>query len=360
MAKKKLDFKFVKHAHRRRFQEYIRAKGNNKTTIGYVYWNMYFRSGKGNVFELEESLFLADLGIGKNALRPARKTLVDDGWLSKAAQKIDPLTGKWGTTTWTVNTEPVALKEGVGTVALLAAARVADVGSTGDREQGDTVGIHLLGALNPNAHTSSCEPMAPTSSGLTNLPTDQSVAQDQEQDKPEESLSSQAKKEQPQNREARIEAREMPSGAWVSGADLLEHMGNCWSAFRLAKPTVAELEMFMEIMAKCDDNCCYPEDAMAFARTHIQPKEPKLWGAMQSVKGLHNAVCGERVSTTNGLLAQHKDHNRNAKECPICLKKAQGVKCKNPNGCKNWVTLDWNGNPSEYCAGCEKTVPAYP
>ena len=107
--KSKLEAKIVKHAHRRRFQEYVRTKGRDKSTIGYVYWNMFLRSGKGNVFELEESLFLADLGIGKNALRPARKTLFDDGWLSKAAQKIDPLTGKWGTTAWTVNTEAVPL-----------------------------------------------------------------------------------------------------------------------------------------------------------------------------------------------------------------------------------------------------------
>ncbi len=93
-------------------------------TIGYVYWNMFMRSGKGNLFELEEGLFLADLGIGKNSLRPARKTLYDDGWLSKAAQTIDPLTGKWGVlprgqlnTEAVVNSvDNVAHQEGVGTV----------------------------------------------------------------------------------------------------------------------------------------------------------------------------------------------------------------------------------------------------
>jgi hypothetical protein len=153
--KKGINAKIVKHAHRRRFQEYLRTKGRDKSTIGYVYWSMFLRSGAGNVFELEESLFLADLGIGKNAVRPARKTLVDDGWLSTGQQKVNPLTGKWGTTAWTVNTESVALSMGDGTVAPLA----------GDRSVGDTVVLHLLDASNPEASTSSCTPLASTRSG---------------------------------------------------------------------------------------------------------------------------------------------------------------------------------------------------
>ncbi len=63
--KKPIAAKLVKHAHRRRFQEYVRTKGRDKSTIAYVYLSMYLRSGKGNVFELEEGLFLGDLGIGK-------------------------------------------------------------------------------------------------------------------------------------------------------------------------------------------------------------------------------------------------------------------------------------------------------
>jgi len=144
--KKGIDAKIVKYAHRRRFQEYVRTKGRDKSTIAYVYWSMFLRSGKGNVFELEESLFLGDLGIGKNALRPARKTLVDDGWLTKDQQKIDPLTGKWGTTAWTVNIERVVHSEGIGTVAPLTGDCSADVGSTGDRSEGDTVVLHSLDA----------------------------------------------------------------------------------------------------------------------------------------------------------------------------------------------------------------------
>src|ERR1019366_1691335 len=39
----------VKFAHRRRFQEYVREKGREKSTLAYVYWAMWHRSGKGNV-----------------------------------------------------------------------------------------------------------------------------------------------------------------------------------------------------------------------------------------------------------------------------------------------------------------------
>jgi hypothetical protein len=151
--------KIVKHAHRRRFQEYVRTKGRDKSTIAYVYWSMYLRSGKGDVFELEEGLFLADLGIGKNALRPARKTLVDDGWLSKGRQKVDPVTGKWGTTAWTVNTEPVAQSEGNGTAAPSTGDRFSGDRSTAARSVGDTVVLHPLYA---DASTSSCTPSAST------------------------------------------------------------------------------------------------------------------------------------------------------------------------------------------------------
>jgi hypothetical protein len=44
-----------------------------------------------------------------------------------------------------------------------------------------------------------------------------------------------------QNQTARINAREMPSGVWVSEAELLDHMGRCWKAYRTGStPTVPE------------------------------------------------------------------------------------------------------------------------
>lgn len=136
--KKGIAAKLVKFAHRRRFQDYVREKGREKITLGYVYWAMWHRSGKGDTFELAEELFLADLGIGKDALRPARRTLLNDGWLSKAAQKIDPLTGQWSTTAWIVNAEPVACSTADGSTDVGSTVG----GSTDVGSAGDTVVLH--------------------------------------------------------------------------------------------------------------------------------------------------------------------------------------------------------------------------
>jgi hypothetical protein len=341
--KKSIEAKLVKFAHRRRFQDYVREKGREKMTLAYVYWAMWHRSGQGNVFELEEGLFLADLGIGKNALRPARATLTKDGWLSKAQQKINPLTGKWGTTAWTVNTEPVAHSEGVGTVAPL----------TGDRSAGDTVVLHSLDAI---ASTSTCTPSASTSSGLTDLSINQSVAQGSEK---EPVLTLEAKDKTNPEQSPEDFSVEMPTG-WVYGREeVLREMAACWQAFRRGtQPSDEEVRLFTEILAKCDDNSCFPSQPMEWAQAHIL--NPKLLGALRSVKGLHRAVCGEGVSSTNGLLAQYKDHCKNPKACGICLKKTQGIRCASQYGCKNWVELGWDGKPSKYCAQCAKLQGVHP
>jgi hypothetical protein len=80
----------------------------------------------------------------------------------------------------------------------------------------------------------------------------------------------------------------------------------------------------------------------------VKHMPPKLVGGLRSVAGLHNAICGDKVSTTNGLLAQYADHK--PKECPICLKAVQGVLCAACN--KSWVELGHDGKPTEYCKGC--------
>jgi hypothetical protein len=173
MAKSKnpLAGKIVKHAHRRSFQDYLRDKGRDKTTIAYVYLMMLLRSGEGNRFELKEDLFRADIGLGKNALRKARKTLTEDGWLSRGTQKIDPLTGKWGFVEYTVNVEPVAHLVGGGTVnentdALFTGGGSTGGGSAGDRKEGDTVVLHsLYGTDVPS--TSTVSPTAVTSSDVS-------------------------------------------------------------------------------------------------------------------------------------------------------------------------------------------------
>lgn len=159
--KKSIQAKIVKHAHRRRFQDYVRTKGREKSTIAYVYWSMYLRSGKGNMFVLDEELFLSDLGISVKSLRPARKELFDDGWLSKCKQAFNPETGQWTRVRWVVNEEAVVRSKDGGTAATLTDDRSTDGASTDDRSGDDTVVLHSLYA---DASTLDCTPSASTSS----------------------------------------------------------------------------------------------------------------------------------------------------------------------------------------------------
>ena len=159
--KKSLQAKIVKHAHRRRFQDYVRTKGREKATLAYVYWSMYMRSGKNNIFELDEELFLADLGISVKSLRPARKELFDDGWLSKGKQAFNSQTGQWTKVRWVVNEEAVVRSKDGGTAVTLTDDRSTDGASTDDRSGDDTVGLHSLYA---GASTPDCTPSASTSS----------------------------------------------------------------------------------------------------------------------------------------------------------------------------------------------------
>jgi len=161
-----------------------------------------------------------------------------------------------------------------------------------------------------------------------------------------------AKKEEKQN-QPRIEPREMPfSGSVVEEAELLRHMGKCFNAFRNgAKPTDAELGLFMDVMAKCHENCCFPEQAMEYAQKHMPPK---LVGGLRSVKGLWNAVCAENVSSTNGLIAQYKDHS--VETCGLCKKELAAMPCSRCHGSTYGKPSIERGKP--YCGDCMK-LPKY-
>jgi hypothetical protein len=362
MSKKKpkLEAKIVKHAHRRRFQEYVRAKGRDKTTIGYVYWNMFLRSGKGNVFELEEGLFLGDLGIGKNALRPARKTLVADGWLSKAQQKVDSLTGKWGTTAWTVNTEPVADSEGDGTDAPLTGDRSEDVSSNGDRSVGDTVVLHSLYASNPEASTSCCTPNGVTSTEQL-VSQSVSVAQNLEgkkESKPSE-LGSGKTKPNPEEEDNRPPKPDYGDGIeslwskdrwnWITSYDAYEELKKCFPAFKDAMPSDKEMRLMQEIIVRCDAYRVVPSECMKYAAKHKQDAPALI---PRSVKALHKAVT--EGSTTNGLIAQTKGHD--PKTCGICKKELAALPCARCNGSTYGKPTIEHGEP--FCSDCMK-LPSY-
>ena len=351
--KKSLEAKIVKHTHRKRFQEYVRQKGRDKATIGYVYWNMFLRSGKGNVFELKEELFLGDLGIGKDSLRPARKTLVDDGWLSKAAQKIDPLTGKWGTAAWTVNIEPVACSAGVGAVACLTDDGSADVGSPDDGSVGDTVVLHLLDASNPEAST---YPVSPSTKGVTSsdLVSKQESGAfsslDQKDSNPSKFVT-----------EEKTKATPTPEGEevdpvfcevleeYIGETHAIKELGECFPAFKDgAKPTREEKRLMVEIIVHLNQHQVLAKTLMEYARKHKQ-NSPGL--IPRSVAGLHKAVF--EGSSTNGPLAQTKEHD--PKVCALCVKELHAKPCDHCHG------STWNKPTIEhgrvYCQECMTLAP---
>jgi hypothetical protein len=346
--KKSLEAKLVKFAHRRRFQDYVREKGREKSTLAYVYWAMWHRSGPGNVFDLEERLFLGDLGIGKNALRPARKTLVDDGWLSKAAQKIDPLTGKWGTTAWTVNTEPVAHSEGVGTVASLTHDRSADVGSTGDRSVGDTVVLHSLYASNPEAYTSSV-----TLKGVT--PTDQVsqlVSRNFEINGKTEAGTLELGSEEnptPQDEDP-ICVWSEGRGDYIGEEEVARELRDSFPLFKsTVTPTPEDMRLMAEIIIRADEYRVLASEAVKFAVKHKQ-NAPGL--IPRTVKQLHKAVFeGDAMA---GLLAQTKDHDPS--KCGLCLKEIQALPCARCKASTYGKPAVEHGKP--FCQDCMK-LPSY-
>ncbi len=361
MSKKKpLEAKIVKHAHRRRFQDCVRKKGRDKATIGYVYWSMFLRSGKGNVFDLEERLFLGDLGIGKNALRQARKTLLDDGWLSKESQKVDALTGKWGTTAWTVNTEPIAHSEGVGTVVPLAGDRSADVGSAGDRSVGDTVVLHLLDASNPEAPTSSSTPKGVTPPEQS-VSQSVSVAQNLEEEKEANPLEFGSGKTKPnlEEEDGRPPKPDYGDGIeslwskdrwkWVSSLDAYEELKECFPAFKDAMPSEKEIRLMQEIIVRLDVHRVLASELMRYAVKHKQDAPALI---PRSVKALHKAVT--EGSTTNGLIAQTKGHD--PKTCGICKKELAALPCARCNGSTYGKPTIEHGEP--FCSECMK-LPSY-
>lgn len=335
--KKSIEAKLVKFAHRRRFQDYVREKGREKMTLSYVYWCMYHRSGKGDVFELEEERFLGDLGIGKNALRPARKTLFNDGWLSKAQQKIDPLTGKWGTTAWTVNTEPVAHSEGFGTVAPLTGDRSADARSSGDRSEGDTVVLHTLYASNPEASTSSSTPNGVTSSSLVSKQVSGALCPPEEKE--------------PENLEFVSEDKSKTN---PEDEGIVRQLRQCFPVFeQAAKPTPKDIRLMTEIVARLDEYFVLPRQCMEFARKHKQ-STPGL--IPRSPQGLWEAVCGEKATAnpTNNLAAQTKDHDPAV--CGICVKELHAKPCDHCHATTWGKPVIENGHV--YCQECMK-LPSY-
>jgi hypothetical protein len=339
-SKPKLEAKIVKHAHRKRFYDYVRGKGKDKFTFSHVYWHMFLRSGKGNVFKLADELAAADLGMDVSILRTAHRTLKKDGWVVKNRP------GNQGVPEWTVNTEAVS-SDGKSTSGKPTAGK----STSAKPSTGLPTTAVVLHSQDAHAPTSSSTPSASTppeelaSEQASRLP----ASQDRKEEKPT-----------PQGLEPESEDNTNPTIKpvysdgrmnWVSEAEAVKELGLCFPAFKLgdAQPTPKEIRLMQEIIAKCDGYRVLPRTAMDYARKHKQ-------GGLvpRSVKKLHEAICGEDTSSTNGLVAQTKEHS--VETCGPCRKELAAMPCSRCHGATYGKPTIERGEP--FCAECMK-LPAY-
>ena len=140
---------------------------------------------------------------------------------------------------------------------------------------------------------------------------------------------------------------------WVSSYDAHHEVRECFPALKMSgtKTTDTEMRLMQEIIVQCDSHQVLPRQAMEFARKHKQ-NAPAL--IPRSVQGLWDATCGLKVSTTNGLLAQTKEHD--PKVCGICMKELQEMPCARCHGTTYGKPTIELGKP--FCGDCMK-LPEY-
>jgi helix-turn-helix protein len=348
--KKKAPFKIIADAPA--FRDRLGELTGNELKVWMYFW--LTTAGELTAFPGNKTI-ASDLKIDVDTVKAAKKSLRAKGWTSRESQRVRDDGGL------STIVEKVHLPWGGN--------------STGGRGKISTEGVvedsHLpMGEkLHQQKEDSFEVPLATLAdSGLkqdsfeevTDLPTNQSVVSDSvdESKTPTHKLETAATpklgteektkaKPTPEQNWAASSGYEASWGKWVSSDEIVDQMGECWSAYKTETPTGAEFNLFVEVLKKCDDNTCCPHELIDYAKTHMPPK---LIGGLRSVKGLHNAVCGDNVSTTNGLIAQYKDHFAAIADCWICLKKVKDILCGRCG--KNSVFLLPDGSPSQYCKQC--------
>lgn len=98
----KIKAKLFPFASRQPLWEMAKRHGKMKYSIVAIWSYMWWRSGKGNVFELPEDLVCLDLGCDATTLRAVRRILAAEGWLAKSAKRPKDASGNWVTRKWTV------------------------------------------------------------------------------------------------------------------------------------------------------------------------------------------------------------------------------------------------------------------
>lgn len=340
--KKSIEAKIVKHAHRRRVYDYLREQGRDKFTLSHVYWYMYMRSGKGDVFELADPLAAGDMGIDPSVYRTTRRKLLKDGWMVKNRPNNQ------GVARWTIATEA----KPTGGKATSGKDTSAEATSGFDTT---TVVLHLQDADASTSTQAPTEPSYRTPEGVTS--TDQVSEQvsgafspSQEKDsKPAEFESGKTKaKPTPEDEEVDPIWSEVRQ-EYIGETRVMKELGECFPAFKNgAKPTREEKRLMADLIARCDDNFVLAKTLMEYARKHKQ-NAPGL--IPRSVSGLHKAVF--EGSSTNGLIAQTNEHNPGT--CLLCKKELAALPCARCHGSTYGKPTIEHGKP--FCGDCMKLPP---
>ena len=160
--KPKIQAKFFPFAVRQPLWDMAKKYGKQKYTIVAIWDYMWWRSGKGGLFELAEDIVCWDLDCDPTTLRAVRKILIAEGWLKK--DTLRDKGGKWMTRGFTViakgATVPKSLDGEDQPPSHEPAVVVPTVEGTSDGGTPHTVLVHELYA---DASTSSSTPSASTS-----------------------------------------------------------------------------------------------------------------------------------------------------------------------------------------------------
>jgi len=91
-----------------------------------------------------------------------------------------------------------------------------------------------------------------------------------------------------------------------------KHLAACF--WKLSNPSAEDLKLMYQICLKCESQSCFPESLVEYAQQH-HTSEKTRGMVPRDVTHLWTAVCGPKVSPTNGLVAQYKDHPLDCRKC---------------------------------------------
>lgn len=314
--KKQLKAKIFPWAFRQPFLEACKKYKRQKYVLWFVWTYMFWRSGKGGKFELAEELVILDTGMDKDALRKARRILVQEGWLVR--EEMRRPNGTKEVRRWTVCVPALVQPQPVQQVVDdmppgQPAAVEPTVASPGAGSTGDTVALQTSSVTDLpedttpgqsiNQLTDEARPASPSAvlstRDLKAFLLDGEVPMAKQFSHYQEDL------------DAGYEFTDQIRGELVS--DKIDWVNDAWlKLWHGHTPSPRDMAYLYASMMHCEGLCLLVESVVEHAKTHMPTK---LVMAIKSPEGLHNAVVNG--DPYKGLCAQTKDHKDT--ECKRCM-----------------------------------------